>query len=132
MSNRRLPPFYIPNAIQCRACTDIPNITRRRKLGAYWFRVVHVKSRIYPLHFKEVKNMLVSVVHARRKERDLIFPLQIEEEVACILVLVCPCVEHDQIFPIQFEEVGNMFDLDCPFIQSMAVSKLFCISAEVQ
>ena len=54
------------------------------------------------------------------------------EKEACILVLVCPCVEHDQIFKIQLEEVGNMFDLDCPFIQSRAVSILFCISAEVQ
>ena len=71
------------------------------------------------------------VVHARSKDCDLIFPLQIEEEEACILVLGCPCVEHDQIFPIQFEEVGNMFDLDCPFIRS-GVSILFCISAEVQ
>ena len=70
------------------------------------------------------------VVHARSKEHDLIFPLQIEEEAACILVLGCPCVEHDQIFPIQFEEVGNVFDLDCPFIQSR-VFILFCISAEV-
>ena len=62
--------------------------------------------------------MLVSVVHASSKERDLIFPLQIEEEAACVLVLGCPCVEHDQIFPMQLEEVGNMFDLDCPFVQS--------------
>ena len=71
------------------------------------------------------------VVRARSQERDLIFPPQIEEEAACILVLSCPCVEHDQIFQIQFEEVGNAFDLDCPFIQSR-VSILFCFSAEVQ
>ena len=76
--------------IQCRGCTNIPTINRRRKLGAYWFRVVHVKSRIFPLEFEEVGNMLVRVVHARSKERDLIFPLQIEEEAACILVLGCP------------------------------------------
>ena len=55
-----MPLFYIQNAIQCRACTDIPTITRRRKLGAYWFCVVHVKSRIFPLQFEEVGNMLVS------------------------------------------------------------------------
>ena len=72
------------------------------------------------------------VVHARSKDHDLILPLQIEDEAACILDLVCPCVEHDQIFPIQFEEVGNMFDLDCPVIQSRAVSILFFISAEAQ
>ena len=60
------------------------------------------------------------------KERDLIFPQQTEEKAVCILVLGCPRVEHDQIFPIQFEEVGTMFDLDCPFIQSR-VSILFCI-----
>ena len=80
-------------------------MTRRIKLGAYWFHVVHVKSRIFPLQFEEVRNMLV---HACSKESDLIFPLQIEEEAACLLVLVCPCVEHDQIFPIQFEEVGSL------------------------
>ena len=72
------------------------------------------------------------VVHARIKDHDLILPLQIEDEATCILDLVCPCVEHDQIFPIQFEEVGNMFDLDCPVIQSRAVSILFFISAEAQ
>ena len=94
-----MPTFYIQNAIQCRACTDISNITRRRKLGGY---------------FHKLEICWFRVVHARSKERDLIFPPQIEEEAAYILVLVCPCVEHDQIFPIQFEEVGNMFD--CPFI----------------
>ena len=60
MSNRRMSLFYIQNAIQCRACTDIPTITRRRKLGIDWFRVVHVKSRIFPLQFEEVGQMLVS------------------------------------------------------------------------
>ena len=53
MSNRRMQQSYIQNAIHCRACTDISTITRRRKLGAYWFRVVHVKSRIFQLQFED-------------------------------------------------------------------------------
>ena len=60
--------------------------------------------------------------------RDLILPLQIREEAVCILVLGSPCVEHDQIFTLQFEKVGNMLVSDCPFIQSR-VSILLCISA---
>ena len=78
-------------------------ITRRRKLGAHWFRVGHVKSRIFPLQFEEVGDMLVAGCPCTHKERDLIFPPQIEEEAACILVLGCPCVEHDQTFQIQLE-----------------------------
>ena len=84
-----------------------------------------------PYNLKKLEICWFRVVHARSKERDLIFPQQTEEKAACILVLGCPRVEHDQIFPIQFEEVGTMFDMDCPFIQSR-VSILFCISAEVQ
>ena len=69
-------------------------------------------------NLKKLEICWFRVVHARSTERDLIFPLQIEEETACILVFACPCVEHDQIFPLQFEEVGNMLVSDCPFIQS--------------
>ena len=57
---------------------------------------------------KKLEICWLRVVNARSKEHDLIFPPRIEEEAACILVLGCPCVEHDQIFQIQFEEVGNM------------------------
>ena len=45
--------------------------------------------------------------------RDLILPLQIGEEAACILVLGCTYVEHDQIFTLQLEKVGHMLVSDC-------------------
>ena len=95
------------------------------------FVVSMCRAGYFDYNLKKFEICWFRVVHARSMECSLISPLQIEEEAACILVLGCPCVEHDQIFPIQFEEVGNMLVSDWPFIQSR-VSISLCISAVLQ
>ena len=88
--------------------------------------------RYFNYNLKKLEISWFRVVHARSIEPDLILQLQIVEETACILVLGCPCVEHDQIFALLFVEGGNMLVSNCPFIQSRPVSILLCISAVVQ